>query len=277
MQNTASLWQILCHDLEERQVKDSAEEHSAAARRFEDAAKHVFQKHPARLRDALEIAGDIHQASGATDEAARCFGEAAAVQGVAISQEARLATKLAILSEKLGKLEDARKWYAAAVAAHDKQKDHAELPTLLNNLAALHRACGDFPAAEKAYIRALGEAMAMRGADDPEVALIADNLGVAYADHGDFSKAEDQHLRALQIREKIYGAQNPEVGQSLANLALVYHARGLSAKAERFYHSALETLSSFYPAGDPRLERIRESYENLPQVRARRLSKTMRL
>lgn len=277
MQNTASLWQILCHDLEERQVKDSAEEHSAAARRFEDAAKHVFQKHPSRLRDALEIAGDIHQASGATDEAARCFVEAAAVQGIATPQEARLATKLAILSEKLGKLEDARKWYAAAIKAHDRQKDHAELPTLLNNLAALHRACGDFPAAEKAYLRALGEAVAMRGADDPEVALIADNLGVAYADHGDFSKAEDQHLRALQIREKIYGAQNPDVGQSLANLAMVYHARGLSAKAERFYHSALETLSHFYPAGDARLERIRESYENLPQVRARRLSKTMRL
>jgi tetratricopeptide (TPR) repeat protein len=277
MQNTANLWQILCHDLEERQVKDSAEDHSAAARRFEDAAKHVFQKHPSRLRDALEIAGDIHQASGANDEAARCFAEAAEVQGMATPQEARLATKLAILSEKLGKLEDARKWYTAAIKAHDRQKDHAELPTLLNNLAALHRACGDFPAAEKAYIRALSEAVAMRGADDPEVALIADNLGVAYADHGDFAKAEDQHLRALQIREKNYGSRNPDVGQSLANLAMVYHARGLSTKAERFYHSALETLSYFYPPGEPRLERIRESYENLPQVRARRLSKTMRL
>ncbi|MDD5200718.1 MAG: tetratricopeptide repeat protein, partial [Terrimicrobiaceae bacterium] len=117
----------------------------------------------------------------------------------------------------------------------------------------------------------------VHGADNPEVALIANNLGVAYTDHGDLVRAEDLHLRALQIRERAFGANHPDVGQSLANLAAVYHAKRLYAKAERFYRSALETLSQFHGPEDAQLRRIQENYERLPQMHARRLSKTMRL
>jgi len=135
----------------------------------------------------------------------------------------------------------------------------------------------NFKAAEASYQRALVEAVAAHGADNPEVALIANNLGVAYTDHGDLVKAEDLHLRALQIRERAFGANHPDVGQSLANLAAVYHAKKLHAKAERFYRSALETLANFHDADEPLMHRIRDNYERLPQVHARMLSKTMRL
>jgi tetratricopeptide (TPR) repeat protein len=276
-QNTSSLWALLCEELEARRAKESAAEHSEAARKFEETAKQIFQKSPGRLRDALEIAGDIHQATNSEADARRCFEEALGVESAPAPQRARLATKLAIIAEGRNDVNNARRFYALAVAAHEETRDRSELPTLLNNLGGMHRAAGDFSSAEKAYQRALVEAVSVYGADNPEVALIANNLGVAYTDHGNLVKAEDSHLRALQIREQTFGSNHPDVGQSLANLAAVYHAKKLYLKAERFYLSALETLSQFYGTDNPQVARIRENYERLPQVHSRRLSKTMRL
>lgn len=277
MQNTTSLWVLLCKELQERRAQESAAEHSEAARKFENAAKQVFQSHPNRLRDALEIAGDIHQATGSPGDARRCFDEALAVEKTSSPQRARLATKLAILAEARGDGEAALRSYEMAVAAHLAAHDHSELPTLLNNLGGLHRAMGDLPAAEECYQRALAEAVAAHGADHPEVALIANNFAVACTDNGNLTKAEDLHLRALQIRERAFGARHPDVGQSLANLAAVYHAKRLHAKAERFYRSALETLLQFYGPDDPQVRRIQDNHDRLPQIRSRMLSKTMRL
>jgi tetratricopeptide (TPR) repeat protein len=276
MQNTTSLWTLLCEELEARRTKEPPGEHSAAARKFEDAAKQLFQKSPDRLRDALEISGDIHQAAEAVDDARRCFREALEVQTPSVAQRARLATKLALLCESLGDAA-AREYYEMAIEAHAHGLDQGELPTLLNNLGGLHRIYKDFPAAEQAYGRALKEALATHGPNHPEVALIANNLGVAHTDTGNLAKAEEAHLRALQIRETIFGANHPEVGQSLANLAVVYHARGLNEKAERFYRSALKTLSRFFADDDSQMLRIRANLDRLPQVHARTLSKTMRL
>lgn len=277
MQNTASLWVLLCEELEARRTQQSAVEHSLAARKFEDAARQVFQKHPARLRDAFEIAGDIHQAAESPAEARRCFEEALGVENPDMAQCARLATKLALLCEAAADFPAAKRYYEAAIQALEHANDRTELPTLLNNLAGLCRTCEDGEAAARIYCRALSEAEAAHGQHHPEVALIANNLGVAYTDNGELSKAEEAHLQALQIREEVFGANHPDVGQSLANLGVVYHARGQYEKAERFYRSAIETLSHFFNAGDSQIERITANLNRLPQVHARSLSKTMRL
>lgn len=267
----------MCEELEARRGEESAAEHSAAVRKFEEAARHVFQKHPTRLRDAFEIAGDIHQAAHADGDARRCFQEALAVETPTAAQSARLATKLALLCEASGDMTAAQRYYEMAVEGHDRGLDRTGLATLLNNLGALHRHGGNFAAAEKAYLRALDEAMTTHGPNHPEVALIANNLGVAYTDAKNFAKAEEAHLRALQIRELVFGANHPDVGQSLANLGVVYHARGEHQKAERFYRGALETLAHFHGPEDPQVERITSNLNRLPHVHVRRLSKTTRL
>ena len=71
MQNTANLWDLMCAELETRRKQQTAAEQSLAAKNFEKAAREAFHQHPARLRDAIEIAGDIHQSAGAMDEARR--------------------------------------------------------------------------------------------------------------------------------------------------------------------------------------------------------------
>jgi Tfp pilus assembly protein PilF len=277
MQNTANLWVLLCDELEARRGQESAAEHSAAARKFEDAARHVFQKHPARLRDAFEIAGDIHQAAQADADARRCFQEALAVEAPTVPQSARLATKLALVCESTGDAAAAQRYYEMAIEAHNRGQDRSGLATLLNNLGALHRLCQNLPAAEDAYQRALAEAVATHGPNHPEVALIANNLGVTYSDSGNLGKAEESHLRALQIRETVFGANHPDVAQSLSNLGVVYHSRKQYVKAERFYRGALETLAHFCEADDPQMERITANLNRLPHIHASRLSKTTKL
>ncbi len=128
VQNTSNLWALLCEELEAPKVGESALEHSAAARKFGEAASHIFKKHPARLRDALEIAGDVHQAAGTHDEARQCFEDALAVKDPAPEQTARLSTKLALLAEARGDLEDARRRYAVAVEACEKTSARRSFP-----------------------------------------------------------------------------------------------------------------------------------------------------
>ncbi len=277
MQNTASLWVLLCEELASRRADEPSGQHSLAAQKFETAARQVFQHHPGRLRDALEITGDIHQAAGADDDARRCFEDALAVDSPEPAPRARLATKLAMLCEAISDVSGARRYYELAIQLHDCGENRSELSTLLNNLAGLHRICEDGPKAIQTYCRALAEAVAAHGPHHPEIALIANNLGVAYTDQGDLSKAEEAHLRALQIREEAYGANHPDVGQSLANLGVVYHARGQHEKAERFYRSAMITLSHFVGADDMQMQRIAANLGRLPHVHARSLSKTTRL
>ncbi len=279
MHSTANMWVLLCEELEARRAMQSGEQQSAAARTFEEAAKQVFRGNSPRLRDALEIAGDIHQGAGAGESALRCYQEAldiaAAVE--AFVPQARIATKMALLSESREELRAACKFYMTAIEASESARDRSQIATLLNNLASLHKRCGDFAACERTYRRALQEAQQIHGPNHPEVALIANNLGVAYSEHGDLDQAENAHMQALGIRETNFGGNHPDVAQSLANLAVIFHTRRDHAKAEQYYNGALEILHNFRGPDDPELRRIEANYERLPQVRLRNLKTTRRL
>jgi len=281
MQSTADMWVLLCEELEAQRHADLELGHqSLAARTFEDAAKQVFPNNVPRLRDALEIAGDIHQSVRAESEASRCFAEALAMTaaGDAPLSRARLATKLALLFERHGSVQArAVEYYRTAIAAYEELHDRSQLPTLFNNLAGIYKQQGNAVEAENAYRQALAEAEKLHGANHPEVALIANNMGVALTDMGELAKAEDLHLTALAIRERNFGGTHPEVAQSMANLGVVYHAREEFEKAKRYYESALEILRHFRSDEDEEVQRIQGNYERLPGVRIQNLKRTRRL
>ncbi len=279
MQSTANLWEQLCRDLEARRAAEDVQHRGAAARSFEDAAKQIFATNHQRLQDALEITGDIHQANGTAEDAMRCFGEALemARRERAHGAVARIATKLAMLSESLGGARATVRFYGLAIEAMELANDRSRLPALLSNLAALHRRTDDFPACERTYRRALREAEKLHGPNHEEVAQIANDFGVALADTGRLDEAEDYHLRALATRERNFGGRHPEVAQSMADLAAVYAGRRLYPQAENFYRAAMETLGSFRGSDDPEMVAIRQRYEQLPTVRVRALSKTRRI
>lgn len=259
MQTTANLWEVLCRDLETQRSQTSKDKHHAAAQNFKESAMQVFRESSPRLCDALEISGDVCQASGFLDDAVKDF------QGSldrnlklgSLSSAARVAAKLALLMDHLGEEAGAIRHYTQALELYETSHDHSQDSLLASNLAGLEKRSGDFPASERHYKKALDAAVRTRGEIHPEVALICNNLGVAYTEFGDWVKAENLHMRALGIREQLYGAMHQDVAQSLANLAVVYHSSANYAKARGYYQAALDTFLAFRKPDDPEVVQLK--------------------
>ena len=265
MQSTANLWEILCGELEARRQENSRENHRDAIKHFKETALQVFPPTSPRLCDALEISGDVHQASGYLQEAAEDFNDALTrnLEQHAVSAAARVAAKLALLQERLGQDAEAIRNYTLSLELYDAAHDHSQHCLLANNLAALEKRAGDFTACERHYKQALETTVQLHGEVHPEVALVCNNLGVAYNEAGDTVSAENLHMRALGIREQVFGAMHPEVAQSLGNLAVVYHTGGNRAKARAFYEAAIKTYESFKKPGAPEVASLRAGLEKL--------------
>ncbi len=268
MPTTANLWEVLCRDLEAERQTAKAEQYQDIVRKFLGAARQVLRPDSPRLCDAIEIAGDVHQAAGQWQEAALNFKDALekSQQFGPAPSTARLAAKLALVLDRLGETGEARGFYETALSLYESMRDHSQHAMLLNQLGALCKGQGDMDAAEKYYLRAMEVAGRLHGDNHPETAAAANNLGVAYIETRDFVKAENLHMQALAIREKCYGAMHPEVAQSMANLAVVYHAMGNPQKARAFYVGALKTFKCFRDGNDPEVQTVQANYDALLQL-----------
>jgi len=268
MQTTANLWEVLCKDLETQRSKSTGEQHRLAAQKFKEAAQQVFRKSSPRLSDALEIAGDVCQASGFLADAVQDFKDSLShnLENGNITAAARVAAKLALLSEHQGEEAAARRYYSQAIELYEAAHDYSQHCMLASNLAGLEKHAGNFPACERHYLQALETAVRLHGEIHPEVALVCNNLAVAYTETGDWVRAENLHMRALGIREQVFGAMHPEVAQSLANLAVVYHSCSNYSKARGYYEAALKTYLAFKKPDAPELVSIKA---NLEKIRSR--------
>jgi len=269
MQTTANLWDVLCRDLEEQRTLSPREQHRAAADQFREAAAHVFRSNSPRLTDALEISGDVCQASGFLDDAVRDFEESLARHRERNESNgaARVATKLALLLDHQGKEQLARDLYSEALTFFEDAHDHSQHCMLLSNLAALEKRTGHLDKALGYYAEAVELSARLYNEVHPEVALACNNIGVAQTEARDWVAAENAHMRALGIREKLFGAMHPDVAQSLANLAVLYHSSGNVDKADSFYRAALKTYAAFVPESDPHVVNVRSNYETLQASR----------
>ncbi|WP_438035765.1 tetratricopeptide repeat protein [Sorangium sp. So ce204] len=118
-------------------------------------------------------------------------------------------------------------------------RDHPDVATVLNNLAELYRAKGDYATAEPLYQRALTIREKALGREHPDVANSLNNLAELYRAKGDYATAEPLYQRALTIREKALGREHPDVAASLHNLAALYMAKGDYGSAEPLYQRAV--------------------------------------
>jgi CHAT domain-containing protein len=125
--------------------------------------------------------------------------------------------------------------------------EHPDVATLLNNLAELYDAKGDYTKAEPLMQRALTISEKALGPEHPDVASSLNNLAVLYYAKGDYAKTESLMQRALAIYENVLGSEHPSVASSLSNLALLYEAK-------EDYPRAIELLI--------RAEEVRESNIN---------------
>ncbi|MEI6280191.1 MAG: tetratricopeptide repeat protein [Verrucomicrobiae bacterium] len=268
MQTTENFWEVLCRDLESQTSQPSKEQHRVAAQKFKEAAIQVFRDSSPRLCDALEIAGDVCQASGFLDNAIEDFKDSMTrnLKAGNIAAAARVAAKLALLLDHMEQDAEAIRHYVQALELYDAAHDHSQDFLLANNLAGLEKRTGNFPACERHYKQAMETALQLHGEVHPEVALVCNNLGVAYTESGDWVNAENQHMRALGIREQLFGAMHPEVAQSLANLAVVYHASSNFKKARAYYNAAMKTYLAFKKPDAPELDSLKANLEKLERA-----------
>lgn len=271
MSTTANLWELLCKDLQTEKTDKAATEHRMIAKRFLETAKEVFAKNGPRLSAAMEIAGDVCQASGEFGDASLYFSEALGkdLTGGNRTSAARVCAKLALLLDQMGEVQRARRLYEQALDLYDGLHDHEQHPMLLHQLAALCWTSGDRTDAIKYYQKAIDTTTQLHGENHPEVAVAINNLGVAYIQMENYAMAEYLNMQALSIRERCFGAHHPDVAQSMANLAVVYHSQGNYQKADNFYRAALKIYERFPQKAGSEVETVKSNYEALIRRRER--------
>ena len=116
---------------------------------------------------------------------------------------------------------------------------HADVATILNNLAMLYLSLGNYAQAEPMCKRALRIMKRSFGFGHPNVAVSLNNLAGVYHGLGDYVKAEALYKRALAINEKAFGSEHPDVATNLNNLAGLYRDLGEYAKAASLYKRGL--------------------------------------
>jgi tetratricopeptide (TPR) repeat protein len=265
MQTTANLWDVLCRDLEDRRSDSSRDQHRAAAEQFREAALQVFRPESPRLSDALEISGDVCQASGFFDDAIRDFEDSLKhnLRNNNVIAAARVSAKMALLLDHMEKSTRAKECYLRALELFSASHDLGQHFMLLSNLGALEKRTGHRNEAIRRYAEAVELSMKLYGEVHPQVALACSNLGVAYMEAHDWIHAENEYMRALGIHEKLYGAMSPDVAQGLANLAVLYHSSGNVPKAEAFYQAALKTYAAFLSPDDPVVLEVQKNHKSL--------------
>lgn len=96
-------------------------------------------------------------------------------------------------------------------------KDHSEVASSLNNLAALYYYQDNNAKAEFLYQQSLAIWEATLGKNHPDVASSLNNLAVLYDSQGKHEKAAPLFLRSLAILEKVLSTDHPLTKQVKAN------------------------------------------------------------
>ncbi len=149
-------------------------------------------------------------------------------------QEAERLNQQVVQLYQQGKYIEAIPLAERALAIREKVlgREHPDVASSLNNLAALYKSQGNYAKAEPLYLRALTIREKVLGREHPDVATSLNNLAFLYESQGNYSKAEPLYLRSLAILEKVLGREHPLVASSLNNLAGIYRLQGNYAKAE---------------------------------------------
>lgn len=117
---------------------------------------------------------------------------------------------------------------------------HADVATILHDMAEYYRAQRRYEEAEPCYVRALAIREKILGPQDPLVADTLETLGSLYEDQGKSTKAGKYYLKALEIWDRILGPEHPDVAQRLNNLVVLYRVYGKYSDAEPLYRRILE-------------------------------------
>jgi CHAT domain-containing protein len=116
---------------------------------------------------------------------------------------------------------------------------HPSTARILNNIALLHAAMGQYARALPLYQRALAILEQAYGWEHPATGVGLNNLGSLYEKTGQYQQALPLFQRALAISEKAEGPLHPSTARNLNNLAFVYEAMGQPEQALPLYQQSI--------------------------------------
>jgi CHAT domain-containing protein/lipopolysaccharide biosynthesis regulator YciM len=157
-------------------------------------------------------------------------------------QDARMQFKESLKMQSAGKYDEALPLAQRALEIREKflGKDHPEIATSLDNLAAINVLQAKYGVAEPLYKRALDIHERVQGKDHPDTSASLYGLGCLYNLQGKYAEAEPLCKRALDIIEKALGKDHPDTGAVIDSVAKIYYSQGKYEEAEPLFTRALD-------------------------------------
>ena len=126
------------------------------------------------------------------------------------------------------------------------------ISVLLNNIAGVYQAQGEYIKALDYYGKALEVREKVLGSNHTDTSETYNNMAGVYQDQGEYGKALESYGKALGIVERVLGSDHPYTAATYNNIAGVYQAQGEYEKALENYGKALEVrervLGSDHPS-----------------------------
>ena len=226
---------------------------------FKEIHQHLFELYDCKL-EPLEQVVDI------TNEQTQALMEASYhLEQCDAEQFAAWANKRGVLFLEAYAFEQIETLFITAKSLAERHlgEEHLDTAAVLNNLALLYQAQGDYAKVEPLLQRSLAIWEAALGAQHPDVATSLNNLAELYKAQGDYPKAEPLYQRSLTILEAALGGHHPHVATSLNNLAGLHEAQGEYVTAEPLYQRAIAILEAAFPDGHPNIDVLKNGYARL--------------
>jgi tetratricopeptide (TPR) repeat protein len=122
--------------------------------------------------------------------------------------------------------------------------EHLSTAYVLEGLATLYQAQGDYEQAESLYQDALGKKNKYLEPDDPDIATTMLSLATLSRLQGNYEQAEMLYQQVLPLYEKAWGSEHPNTATVLNELATLYRLLCHFAEAQPLYERALRICRS---------------------------------
>ena len=120
------------------------------------------------------------------------------------------------------------------------------LPTVLNNAAAIFKANGEFAKAEELNKRVIQLRTQILGRNHSHTGQAIHNLAILYQELDRYDEAEQRYIEAMNVFRAAHGESSGEYGRSLNSLGTLAKRRHQYEKAEDYLRKSLRVMEAVY-------------------------------
>jgi len=149
--------------------------------------------------------------------------------------QADVLNAMGVAYERLGRYNDAIKYYSESLTAKEEVGNKTGAATSLTNIAKINIFQGEYDKAKKMLNKALGVYQELN--DSAGVADVMNTFGVINENQGHYDQALKYYKNSLQIRKEI--GDDQMTAESYDNIGHIYYLSGNYDEAQAFWEQAL--------------------------------------